>query len=126
MIQAKTALKAESRFGKGMPRHSGCGTRSRGREQRNVRNERLQILGEDSREIDHICQREAREDKEKRKGIDSETRFQAGLSKEIRTGKKEEQSLESIEQIEEKKKLGVGNAKIRMEERRAAAEEECA
>ena len=126
MIQAKTALKAESRFGKGMPRLSECGTTSRGREQRNVRNERLQILGEDSREIDHICQREAREDKEKRKGIDSETRFQAGLSKEIRTGKKEEQSLESIEQIEEKKKLGVGNAKIRMEERRAAAEEECA
>ncbi|UPM50860.1 hypothetical protein MY494_03500 [Synechococcus sp. A10-1-5-1] len=124
MIQAKTALKAESRFTKGMPRHSGCGTRSRGREEKSARNERLQILEENSREIDHMCHREAREDKERRKGIDSKTRFQAGLSKEIRTGKKEEQSLKGIEQKEEKKKLGVVNAKIRMEERRAAAEEE--
>ena len=124
MIHAKTALKAESRFGKGMPRHSRCGTRSRGREQRNVRNERLQILEEDSREIDHICQREAREDKERRKCNGSETRFQAGLNAEIRTGKKEKESIEGIEQIEEKWKLGVVNAKIRMEERRAAAEEE--
>ena len=126
MIQAKTALKAESRLSKGMPRHSGCGTRSRGREQRSVRNERLQVLEKDSREIDHMCPREAREDKETRKCVDSETRFQAGLRKEIRTGKKEEQSLEGIEQIEEKKKLGVVKAKIRMEERRAAAEDECA
>ena len=126
MIQAKTALKAESRFGKGMPRHSGCGTRSRGRKEKGARKERLQILEENSREIDHMRHREAREDKERRKGIDSETRFQAGLSKEIRTGKKEEQSLEGIEQIEEKKKLGVVKAKIRMEERRAAAEDECA
>lgn len=71
-----------------------------------------------------MYQREAREDKEKRKCIDSEARFQAGLSKEIRTGKKEKESLESIGQTKEKKKLGVVNAKIRMEERRAAAEEE--
>ena len=124
MIQAKTALKAESRLSKGMPRHSGCGTRYRGREQRSVRNERLQILEKVNREIDHMCHREAREDKERRKGIDSETRFQAGLSKEIRTSTKEEQSMEGIEQTEEKKKLGVVNAKIEMEERRAAAEEE--
>ena len=126
MIQAKTALKAEPRFGKGMPRLSECGTTSRGREQRNVRNERLQILGEDSREIDHICQREAREDEERRKCNGSETSFQAGLNAEIRTGKKEKESLEGIEQIEEKWKLGVVQAKIRMEEKRSTAEEECA
>ena len=124
MIHAKTALKAESGFGKGMPRHSRCGTRSRGREEKSARNERLQILEENSREKDHMCHREAREDKERWKGIDSELRFQAGLCKEIRTGKKEEQSLKGIEQKEEKKKLGVVKAKVRMEERRAAGEEE--